>query len=131
VAHDFNNRLLVIMGHADILKQSATDPTLAFHADIVVKSAQRAADLTRQLLAYSRRQVLRPQAVEVNAVVEGTRHMLQRVIDEHVELVTVLDAKFPILADSGQIELMIRTTSAVSWRKCCAAPIVCWSRKTA
>ncbi|HKO50381.1 MAG TPA: ATP-binding protein [Polyangiaceae bacterium] len=107
VAHDFNNRLLVIMGHADILKQTATEPMLAFHADIVVKSAQRAADLTRQLLAYSRRQMLRPQAVEVNSVVEGTRRMLERVIDEHVELVTVPDAKYPMLADSGQIEQVL------------------------
>ncbi|HEY3254139.1 MAG TPA: ATP-binding protein [Polyangiaceae bacterium] len=107
VAHDFNNRLLVIMGHADILKRSATEPTLAFHADIVVGSAQRAAELTRQLLAYSRRQMLRPQAVEVNSVVEGTRRMLERVIDEHVELVTVPEAKFPILADAGQIEQVL------------------------
>jgi PAS domain S-box-containing protein len=107
VAHDFNNRLHVIMGHADILKRSANEPTLAFHAEIVVQSAQRAADLTRQLLAYSRRQMLRPQAVELNSVVEGTRRMLERVIDEHVELVTVLEAKFPMLADSGQIEQVL------------------------
>jgi len=107
VAHDFNNRLLVIMGHADILKRSSSTPELAFHADIVVSSAQRAADLTRQLLAYSRRQMLRPQAVEVNSVVERTGRMLERVIDEHVELVTVLDAQFPMLADSGQIEQVL------------------------
>src|SRR6478752_3222724 len=49
VAHDFNNRLLVIMGHADILQRSAQEPSLAFHADIVVSSAKRAAELTRQL----------------------------------------------------------------------------------
>ena len=107
VAHDFNNRLHVIMGHADILKRSVSEPALAFHAEIVVSSAQRAADLTRQLLAYSRRQMLRPQAVEVNSVVEGTRRMFERVIDEHVELVTVLDAKFPMLADSGQLEQVL------------------------
>jgi two-component system cell cycle sensor histidine kinase/response regulator CckA len=107
VAHDFNNRLHVIMGHADILKRSTNEPALAFHAEIVVSSAQRAADLTRQLLAYSRRQVLRPQAVEVNSVVEGTRRMLERVIDEHFELVTVLEAKSPMLADSGQIEQVL------------------------
>jgi len=107
VAHDFNNRLHVIMGHADMLQRSVSEPTLAFHAEIVVQSAQRAAELTRQLLAYSRRQMLRPQAVEVNSVVEGTQRMLERVLDEHVELVTVLEAKFPMLADSGQIEQVL------------------------
>jgi PAS domain S-box-containing protein len=107
VAHDFNNRLLVIMGHADILQRNAREPELAFHADIVVSSAKRAADLTRQLLAYSRRQMLRPQAVEVNSVVEGTRRMLERVIDEPIELVTVLGAKFPMLADAGQLEQVL------------------------
>jgi two-component system, cell cycle sensor histidine kinase and response regulator CckA len=105
VAHDFNNRLLVIMGYADLLKRgSAKDPVLAGHAEVVVSSARRAADLTRQLLAYSRRQVLRPRAGDLNAVVDGTRRMLERLIGERVELVTVLGAKFPMLADPGQIE---------------------------
>ncbi|HET7543110.1 MAG TPA: ATP-binding protein [Polyangiaceae bacterium] len=107
VAHDFNNRLLVIMGHADILQRSAREPELAFHADIVVSRAKRAAELTRQLLAYSRRQMLRPQAVEVNSVVEGTRRMLERVIDEPIEIVTVLGAQFPMLADAGQLEQVL------------------------
>ncbi|HYQ45431.1 MAG TPA: ATP-binding protein [Polyangiaceae bacterium] len=107
VAHDFNNRLLVIMGHADILQRSAQEPSLAFHADIVVSSAKRAAELTRQLLAYSRRQMLRPQAVDVNSVVEGTRRMLERVIDEPIEIVTTLSARSPMLADSGQLEQVL------------------------
>ena len=105
VAHDFNNRLLVIMGYADLLKRgSAHDSVLASHAEVVVSSARRAADLTRQLLAYSRRQVLRPRPSDLNAVVDGTRRMLERLIGERVELVTVLGAKFPMLADPGQIE---------------------------
>jgi len=107
VAHDFNNRLLVIMGHADILQRSARESTLAFHAEIVVSSAKRAAELTRQLLAYSRRQMLRPQAVDTNSVVEGTRRMLERVIDEPIEIVTLLEAKSPMLADSGQLEQVL------------------------
>jgi PAS domain S-box-containing protein len=105
VAHDFNNRLLVIMGYADLLKRgSAHDSVLASHAEVVVSSARRAADLTRQLLAYSRRQVLRPRPADLNAVVDGTRRMLERLIGERVELVTVLGAKYPMLADPGQIE---------------------------
>ena len=105
VAHDFNNRLLVIMGYADLLHRGvAHDPTLAEHADVVVESARRAADLTRQLLAYSRRQVLRPRSSDLNGVVDGTRRMLERLIGERIELVTVLGARHPMLADPGQID---------------------------
>jgi PAS domain S-box-containing protein len=105
VAHDFNNRLLVIMGYADLLKRGVLhDPVLAEHAEVVVDSARRAADLTRQLLAYSRRQVLRPRASDLNAVVDGTRRMIERVIGERIELVTVLGANYPMLADPGQID---------------------------
>jgi PAS domain S-box-containing protein len=108
VAHDFNNRLLVIMGYADLVKRGcAHDPLLASHAEVVVSSARRAADLTRQLLAYSRRQVLRPRPSDLNAVVDGTRRMLERLIGERIELVTVLGAKFPMLADPGQVEQVL------------------------
>jgi two-component system cell cycle sensor histidine kinase/response regulator CckA len=107
VAHDFNNRLLVIMGHADILKRSVTDAKLAAHAEVVVSSARRAADLTRQLLAYSRRQVLKPRAVDLNVLVEATREVLDRLFGDHIELVTVLGARFPMLADAGQIEQVL------------------------
>ena len=108
VAHDFNNRLLVIMGYADLVKRgSARDPVLAGHAEVVVSSARRAADLTRQLLAYSRRQVLRPRSSDLNAAVDGTRRMLERLIGEQIELVTVLGAKHPMLADSGQVEQVL------------------------
>jgi PAS domain S-box-containing protein len=108
VAHDFNNRLLVIMGYAELLKRgSAGSPQLEAHADLVLSSSRRAADLTRQLLAYSRRQVLRPRPTDLNGVVDGMRRMLERVIGERVELVTVLGAKHPMLADPGQIEQVL------------------------
>jgi two-component system, cell cycle sensor histidine kinase and response regulator CckA len=108
VAHDFNNRLLVIMGYAELLKRgSAGNPQLEAHADLVLASSRRAADLTRQLLAYSRRQVLRPRPTDLNGVVDGMRRMLERVIGERVELVTVLGAKHPMLADPGQIEQVL------------------------
>jgi two-component system cell cycle sensor histidine kinase/response regulator CckA len=108
VAHDFNNRLLVIMGYAELLKRgSAGNPQLEAHADLVLSSSRRAADLTRQLLAYSRRQVLRPRPTDLNGVVDGMRRMLERVIGERVELVTVLGAKHPMLADPGQIEQVL------------------------
>lgn len=108
VAHDFNNRLLVIMGHAELLKRgSAHDPALAVHAEQVVASARRAADLTRQLLAYSRRQVLKPRPTDLNGLVEGARRMLERVLGERIELVTELRAREPVLADPGQVEQIL------------------------
>lgn len=108
VAHDFNNRLLVIMGHSELMKRAAANnPALESHAEMVLTSARRAADLTRQLLAYGRLQVLSPKAVDLNRVVDGLRRMLERLIGEQVELVTVLGAKAPIHADAGQLEQVI------------------------
>jgi PAS domain S-box-containing protein len=108
VAHDFNNRLLVIMGHAELLKRSAAGiPALETHADVVLSSASRAADLTRQLLAYGRMQVLNSRPLDLNRVVDGLRRMLERLIGEHIELVTVLGAKQPAFADPGQIEQVL------------------------
>jgi len=108
VAHDFNNRLLVIMGYGQMLKNSvAHDPELSTFAELVLSSAQRSAELTHQLLAYSRQQVLRPRPIDLNAVVDGTRRMLERVVSEEIELVTVLGAKHPMLADPGQVEQVL------------------------
>ncbi|HEX6272023.1 MAG TPA: ATP-binding protein [Polyangiaceae bacterium] len=108
VAHDFNNRLLVIMGYAEILRRAvAAEPELSAHADVVLMSARRAADLTRQLLAFGRRQVLKPRPTDLNALVDRMRRMLERVIGENVELLTVLGAKQPMLADPGQIEQVL------------------------
>jgi PAS domain S-box-containing protein len=108
VAHDFNNRLLVIMGYAELLKRgTAGDPELEGHADVVLTSARRAADLTRQLLAFGRRQMLKPRATDASALVDRMRRMLERLIGESVELVTVLGAKQPMLADPGQIEQVL------------------------
>ncbi len=105
VAHDFNNRLLVILGHAELMKRhSEGRPELDAHADAVLVSARRAADLTRQLLAFSRRQVLRPEPCDLDAIVERMRSMLERVIGETIELHTELDAESPTLADPGQLE---------------------------
>jgi two-component system, cell cycle sensor histidine kinase and response regulator CckA len=108
VAHDFNNRLLIIMCYAEALRAGLPhDSALAHAATMVLESAQRSADLTRQLLAFSRRQVLKPQAFDLNHGVEGMRKLLARVIGEDIELLTVLGAKFPVFADAGQIEQVI------------------------
>jgi len=108
VAHDFNNRLLIIMCYAEALRAGlASDSPFIHHASMVLESAQRSAELTKQLLAFSRRQVLKPQAFDMNETVKGMRDLLSRVIGEDIELVTVLGAKHLVFADAGQIEQVI------------------------
>ncbi|HTB73993.1 MAG TPA: ATP-binding protein [Polyangiaceae bacterium] len=108
IAHDFNNRLVVVMGYAELMKRELpADSPLAYHADMVLGSAKRAAELTRQLLAYSRRQVLEPEAFELNEMAERMRSLLKTVLADGIDLVTVLAAKRPVLADPGQIERVV------------------------
>jgi len=108
VSHDFNNRLLIIIGYAELMKgQLPADSPLREQLDMVLTSAQRAAELTRQLLAYSRRQVLKPEAFDVNDTVDRMRSLLERVIGDRIELCTALGASYPVFADPGQIEQAI------------------------
>jgi PAS domain S-box-containing protein len=109
VAHDFNNMLTAISGYTDLLLARAEgDETLRGYARQIEQASQRAAGLTRQLLAFSRRQVLQPRVIDVNAVVEGTRDMITRLIGEHVRLETALDrSAAPVLADEGQLEQVV------------------------
>jgi PAS domain S-box-containing protein len=109
VAHDFNNLLTVIKANSEMLLMdlSVADP---MHTDVteIARSADRAADLTRQLLAFSRKQVLQPRVLDLNEVVRGTNRMLRRLIGEDVTLQTVLDPELGrILADPGQLEQVL------------------------
>jgi signal transduction histidine kinase len=109
VAHDFNNLLMVIMGRAELLLKDmdATDPKRST-AKVIEQTAQRAADLTRQLLAFSRKQVLNPVVLDLNAVVSKMGEMLRRLIGEDIDLVTVLGSALGhVKADPGQIEQII------------------------
>ncbi len=106
VAHDFNNSLMAVLSFADLLLMDTpeTDPR---NADIqtIREATLRAADLTRQLLAFSRRQVLSPKVLELNAVVSGLDKMLRRIIGEDVELVTLLGEDLgTVEIDPGQLE---------------------------
>ncbi|HWG56620.1 MAG TPA: ATP-binding protein [Gaiellaceae bacterium] len=109
VAHDFNNLLTAIQGYSDLaLAGLAGDDPVRDDVEEVRRAADRAADLTRQLLAFSRRQVLAPRVVDLNAVVAGAERMLRRLIGEHVELVTQLEPDLvPVRADPGQIEQIV------------------------
>lgn len=107
VAHDFNNLLNVIIGHAALMKNKNIDEALREHTDEIFSAAQKAAALTRQLLAFSRKQVLQPTVLDLNEVVQDLR-MLARVIGEDIEL-RLVPAEEPtyVQADRGQIEQVI------------------------
>jgi PAS domain S-box-containing protein len=112
VAHDFNNRLVIIMGYAEALRSAlpADSPSVQ-HANLVLASSQRAAELTRQLLAFSRRQALKPHAFDLNETVERMRVLLERLIGEDIELSTKLRARNAVFSDPGQVEQAILNLS--------------------
>jgi two-component system, cell cycle sensor histidine kinase and response regulator CckA len=109
IAHDFNNVVGVIMGYADLALRDLPGEHRARPRVVQVQAAAgRAANLTRQLLAFSRRQALQPQPMELNQVVNGLRDMLQRVIGEDIELrLVLLPQLWPVCADPGQLEQVL------------------------
>jgi two-component system cell cycle sensor histidine kinase/response regulator CckA len=109
VAHDFNNLLTVVAGYTDIVLDTiAKDTPAAWQMEEIKKAAERAAALTRQLLAFSRRQQIEPAILDLNTVVAGVHNMLRRVIGPGVELVTILHgAPGWIKADTGQVEQVL------------------------
>jgi len=109
VAHDFNNLLMIITGYSQILLDTmrAGDPARD-DLEQVVKAAERATDLTRQLLAFSRRQMVKPAMLNLNALVQDMDRMLRRVMGEDIDLVTILAPGLKtIQADQGQLEQVI------------------------
>ncbi len=109
IAHDFNNLLTAILGHAQILLSdlSQSDPHRV-EAEEIRKAGRRAAQLTNQLLAFSRRQVLELRVLDLNEVVREVEAMLRPVIGEDIQLVTHLDPELgQVKADPGQIEQVI------------------------
>ncbi|MET3335025.1 MULTISPECIES: ATP-binding protein [Bradyrhizobium] len=108
VAHDFNNLLMVISGGLDMLDRQ-TDPNRRRRLmDGMIQAAQRGASLTKQLLAFSRRQKLRPEPVDVAAQIGGMRELLDRSLrgDVHVEF-EFPDSLWPVEVDPGELELVI------------------------
>ncbi len=108
IAHDFNNLLTVVTGYTDLLlaEAPANDPRRADLREIR-QAADRAAALTRQLLAYSRQQVLAPRTIELNQVIGPMRDMLQRLIGEDIRLSTRLEATGRVRADPHQLEQVL------------------------
>jgi signal transduction histidine kinase len=108
VAHDFNNLLTAILGYAELMESQIEDEGLRSELREIRLAGERAAALTRQLLAFSRRQVLQPRTLDLNTVVSDVEKMLARLIGEDVTLVTRLEpALGSVKADPGQLEQVI------------------------
>jgi len=109
IAHDFNNLLMVISGYSEfLLDRLGPDQALRGPAKEISSAAERATSLTRQLLAFSRKQMLTPKVIDLNAVVTENLKMLTRLIGEDIDLVMIPGAELgPVKADPGQIEQVI------------------------
>jgi PAS domain S-box-containing protein len=109
IAHDFNNLLGVILGYAELLEEGlGRNIKLQKTAQEIKKAGLRAASLTRQLLAFSRQQVLEPRVLNLNTVAADTEKMLRRLIGEHIEMTSTLAKDLgQVKADQGQIEQVI------------------------
>jgi two-component system, cell cycle sensor histidine kinase and response regulator CckA len=109
VAHDFNNLLMVIKGHTELLLNSLdSSDQIARKVEQIDKSADRASALTRQLLAFSRRQVLQPQVMNVNSTIEEMGKLLPRLIGEDIELIIRTDKHLgSVRADASQMEQVL------------------------
>jgi two-component system, cell cycle sensor histidine kinase and response regulator CckA len=113
VAHDFNNLLAVILNYGTFVIESAQDPepdvdAIARDGEQIVRAARRGTDLTHQLLAFARREVVRPRVLDLNQSIRDVEQMLRRVMGEHIDLVTQLADGLPaVTADPGQIEQVL------------------------
>jgi len=109
VAHDFNNLLTIIEGHVALLQlRDSTPAERASGLAEIAKAAERAANLTRQLLTFSRRQLFQPKPIDLNEVVTNTTKMLQRLIGEHIGLEThFAPGGAPVIADCNMMEQIL------------------------
>ncbi len=109
IAHDFNNILSVIIGYSEMtLNKLAIDDPLYKYTSTILDSANRAASLTAQLLAFSRKQIISPRKTNVNTVIKNIEQMLKRVIGENIELKTFLQDSIPLIKiDKNQLDQVI------------------------
>jgi CheY-like chemotaxis protein/two-component sensor histidine kinase len=108
VAHDFNNLLTVILGNGEMLAESLRGDPLSDEVEQIRTAGARAATLTRQLLAFSRKQPLEPRVLNINTILRGMETMFGRLLGEHIDLAFVLHPDpYLCLVDAGQIEQVV------------------------
>jgi two-component system cell cycle sensor histidine kinase/response regulator CckA len=108
IAHDFNNLLAVILNYASFIVEDAAGTPPATDAEQIARAARRGSDLTHQLLAFARREVIRPRPLNLNAVVTEVHQMLKRSLGEHIALTVRTTAGLPsVMADPGQLEQVL------------------------
>lgn len=124
IAHDFNNLLTVISGHIELAQLKLDDENpLKRHITEIEKAGKRAQDLTRQLLAFSRKQIIQRRTLNLNEIIENLEKMLKRLIGEDIEMPMKLNRELPLVnADPGQIEqvmmnLIINARDAIREKK--------------
>ena len=109
IAHDFNNLLTALLGYGELMKMDLDkkDPHY-YYTEEIMKTAVRGSTLTQQLLAFSRKQILQPRVISINALVANMERLLRRLIGEDIDLVTKIDPDLgAVRADKGQIEQII------------------------
>ena len=109
VAHEFNNILQAILGHASLLQMKLKkDEPLRTHADQIVASSERAAKLTHGLLAFTSSQVISPRKTDINEIIKKAENLLAKILGNDIRLRTVFsDERLPVMADAGQIEMVL------------------------
>jgi PAS domain S-box-containing protein len=109
IAHDFNNLLTAIRGNAELMSHRVrADPAMAAEVDEILHAADRAASLTRQLLAFSRKQILQPVPLDINEIVGAVARMARRLIGTEVQLrLDLAESVLKVLADSAQVEQLL------------------------
>lgn len=109
IAHDFNNILTAIIGYAKLLQGSINkESPVIEYAEEILRAAKRAADLTQNLLTFSRKQIIHLEPVDLKEIIKGLQNLLSRIIGEDIELNTIFtDRDLKIMADKGQIEQVL------------------------
>jgi two-component system cell cycle sensor histidine kinase/response regulator CckA len=113
IAHDFNNLLTIIKGYSQLIRSSAADSQFLTSVEQIDKASDRAVSLTRQLLAFSRQQILQPRVISLNEIISNLQNMLHRLIGEDIEIATHLAPDlWPVKADPGQVEQVLMNLAA-------------------
>jgi signal transduction histidine kinase/CheY-like chemotaxis protein len=108
IAHDFNNILMAIIGYGDLLRLKAKDdPGLCRLVDNIIESANRAASLTNDLLAFSRSKIINPQPVDINEIIRGMQTLLRKTLGERIELKIKYNREAFVYAEPSHIELAL------------------------